>query len=331
MNITIKKISIFYTFLTILLIMIAGLRLLGWANDTANYYKMVIFQDELLLRYKEFLFRLIVFLNTKIFSSNFTMFLLIFAVIGVSIKMFALVRLSPLPVLSIVLYLLSSFWLHEYIQIRAGVATGIFLLATKDLVDENSKKYFLKAFLSIMFHWSSIIMIPIYFLVKYKNLKAYALLPIIGIILNILNVNIYFIIEFILNTIGIDPIFYTMYAGYQNNINEFNLVSISYILVFYTITAVIFTHRGTVNSYEIILYKIISIGIFTFFLVSLLNAPVVSFRLLEYFMVVLLLSIPFLVIKFKQKLFASVLAIAYYSLFCYYLFTNVIGFEKGIL
>jgi hypothetical protein len=331
MNITIKKTSIFYTFLTILLIIIAGLRLFGWANDTANYYEIVIFQDELLLGSKEIFFRLIIFLNTEIFSSNFTVFLLLFAVLGVSIKIFALVKLSPLPALSIVLYLLSYFWLHEYIQIRAGVATAIFLLATKDLADGNSKKYFLKAFLAIMFHWSSIIMIPIYCLVKYKNLKAYTLLPIIGIILNILNVNFYLIIEFILNTTGIDPIFYKMYTGYQNDINVFNLISLSYILVFYIITAVIFTHKNTVNDYETILYKIISIGIFIFFLVSLLNAPVVAFRLLEYFMIVLLLLIPFLVIKFKQKLFASVLAIAYYSLYCHFLFTNVFEFERGIL
>jgi len=176
-------------------------------------------QDEQLLGSKEVFFRLIIFLNTEIFSSNFTVFLLLFAVLGVSIKIFALVKLSPLPVLSIVLYLLSYFWLHEYIQIRAGVATAIFLLATKDLADGNFKKYFFKTFLSIMFHWSSIVMIAIYFLVKYKNLKAYALLPIIGIILNILNINFYLVIEFMLNTMGIDPIFYQMYAGYQNEIN----------------------------------------------------------------------------------------------------------------
>jgi len=111
----------------------------------------------------------------------------------------------------------------------------------------------------------------------------------------------------------------------------FNLISLSYILVFYTITTVIFTHKNIVIDYEIILYKIVSVGIFTFFLVSLLNAPVVAFRLLEYFMVVLLLLIPFLVIKFKQKLFASLLAIAYYGMYCYFLFTHVIEFEKGIL
>lgn len=330
MNIIIKRKSIFYIFISLVLIMVTGLRLFGWANDTENYYEMAIFQDKLLLGSKEIFFRLIVFLNTEIFSSNFTMFLLIFAVIGVSIKIFALVKLSPLPALSIILYLLSYFWLHEYIQIRVGIATAIFLLATKYLADGNSKKYFLKTFLAIMFHWSSIVMIPIYFLVKYKNVKAYALLPIIGIILNILHVNFYLIIEFILNTTGIDPMFYKMYAGYQNEINVFNLISISYILVFYIITAVILTHKNIVNDYEIVLYKIFSIGIFVFFLISLLNAPVVAFRLLEYFMVVLLILIPFLVIKFKQKLFISILAIIYYCLYCYFLFANVIEFEKGV-
>lgn len=328
MNIVIKRESIFYILLSLVLIMIAGLRVFGWANDTANYYDIITYKDIAYSATKELSFKLIIFLNTVLFSKSFASFLLIYALLGISLKTFVFSKYSPIPILSIILYLLSYFWLHDYIQIRAGVATGFFLLATKDLADRNSKKYFLKTFLAIMFHWSSIVMIPIYFLVQYKNLRHYAILPITGILLNILNVNFYHIIEFILNITGVDPKLYKMYAGYQNDINVFNLISLSYILVFYIITTVIFTHKNIVNNYEIILYKICSMGIFIFFLVSLLNAPVVAFRLLEYFMVVLLILIPFLVIKFKQRLFVSILAIVYYSLYCYYLFVNVIVFEK---
>lgn len=330
MNIHVNKTQITLTLLTFGLIIISGLRLFGWANDTANYYEIVSSQNELLLEKKEIAFRIIIFINNFFFDSNFTVFLLIFALLGVSIKMYSLAKLSPLPLLSVILYLLSYFWLHEYIQIRVGVATGIFLLATKDLADKNSKKYFIKAFFAIMFHWSSIVMIPIYFLVKCKKLKVYIFLPIIGIILNIAQVNFSLVIELALSALGIDPMIYKMYAGYQNNINVFNVINLSYLLIFYTITAVILTRKNILNDYEIVLYKIFSIGIFIFFLVSLLNAPVVAFRILEYFMIVLLVLIPLIVVKFKQKIFISSFAILYYCIYCYYMFSNVFSFGKGV-
>ncbi|WP_321345698.1 EpsG family protein [uncultured Draconibacterium sp.] len=330
MKIIIKKENIFYIILSLILIMIAGLRVFGWANDTSNYFNLFVDQDVAFTAMKELSFRLIIFISNVVFSRSFTSFLLIYAILGISLKIFVFSKYSPMPTLSIILYLLSYFWLHEYIQIRAGVATGIFMLSINDLTDKNSKKYFIKTFLAIMFHWSSIIMVPIYFLVKHKNLRHFAILPILGIILNILNINLYFLIEFLLNSTGIDDRFYTMYAGYQNEINVFNLISISYLLLFYTITLVIFTRKNRITDYEIVLYKIFSLGIFIFFLVSVLNAPVVAFRLLEYFMVVLLVLIPCIVIKFKERLFVSVLAIAYYSLYCYYLFANVIEFEKAL-
>lgn len=325
MAIAIKKKNLFYVSLSIILILIAGFRAIGWANDTFNYYRMVVLQDEMLLKYKEIALKLIIFLNTLIFSSNFNTFLLIFAILGVSIKIYALVRLSPLPLLSIMLYLLSYYWLHEYIQIRAGVATGIFLLATKDLAINNIKGYFFKTFLALMFHWSSIIMIPLYFLTRFKRLVIYTFLPAISILLYLIGFTIYPL------TIYLNEFYiYHIYAGYKDDINVFNLISLSYILIFYIVTLVFFLRKRTVGKYEITLYKIVSVGIATFFIVSTLNSPVVSFRLLEYFMVVLLILIPYLITKFKQKLLLSFLAIAYYAVFCYYLFTHVIEFDARI-
>jgi hypothetical protein len=327
-NITIIRKNIYYLFFSIVLIFVAGLRIFGWANDTSNYYEMAILRNETKLFNKEYFLKLIIILNNKIFPGNFITFLLIFAVIGVSIKLCALIKLSPLPLLSIMMYLLSYFWLHEYIQIRAGIATGIFLFATKDMADRNFMRFFLKALLATMFHWSSIVIIPIYFLIKCKSIFLYAVLPILGIVLYIANINISHIIEIVLNITNINQVFYKMYAGYQNKINVFNLINISYLLIFYGITLIIiFSHNIVFDKYEIALYKVFSVGIFIFFLTSLLDAPVVAFRLLEYLMVVLLVLIPYIINKFKEKLFFSIIILIYYSIYSIYLFKNVIKFE----
>jgi hypothetical protein len=152
-------------------------------------------------------------------------------------------------------------------------------------------------------------------------------LPLIGISFKLIGFNFFIIIEFFLQFFNIDPMFYKMYAGYQNSINSFNLISLSYIFIFYIITFIFLKFKDSLCDYEIILYKFFSIGIFVYFITSLLNAPVVAFRLLEYFMIVLLLLIPYLVIKFRQIIFVSTIAVLYYSLYCYYLFHNVIEFK----
>lgn len=327
MNVTLKRINLIYIFIFILLILIAGFRLFGWANDTSNYYEMAINQDVILLSKKELFFKFLIFINTKLFYRNFTSFLLIFALLGVSIKLYAFTKLSPIPILSIILYILSYFWLHEYIQIRAGVATGIFLLATKDLSEGNTRKYFIKTFLAIMFHWSSIVLIPLYFLVRKMSIKLIALFPALGIFLYLIGFDFNILIDYVLNISGIDPALYYMYAGYKNEINVFNPIAVSYLLIFLGITLLLFRNRYSFSEYEVTLYKIFSIGIFIFFLTSLLHAPVVAFRLLEYFNIILLILLPFIVLKFKQKIFISTVFISYFSVYTYFLFTKVIVFN----
>lgn len=323
----IKKKNILYICLTLLFISIAGFRLLGWANDTANYYEMVVYQDELRLATKEFFFRLIIFLNDFIFNSNFTVFLLIFAFLGVSIKMYVFVKYSKIVMLSVILYFLTYFWLHEYIQIRAGVATGIFLLTIKDLSEGNAKKYFFKVFFAIMFHWSSILLIPLYFFIKYLNLRTFMFLPLISIVIYETGFNLNLIIASILTFTGINENLFKMYAGFKHDINVFNTLSILYILLFSIITIMLFNYRKLFSDYEIVLYKVFSFSISLFFFSSLLNAPVVAFRLLEYFNIILLLLLPSIVSKFKQKKLVSILSIIYFGIFSYYLFTKVIEFN----
>jgi hypothetical protein len=156
---------------------------------------------------------------------------------------------------------------------------------------------------------------------------VYSFLPFIGICLKLAGINIFVVIQLVMELLSIDSTYYKMYAGYQNDINVFNLISISYIILFYIITFIFIKYKKSLSDIEIALYKFFAIGIFVFFITSLLNAPVVAFRLLEYFMTVLLLLIPYVVIKFRQVFFVSSLAVLYYGFYCYYLFNAVIVFK----
>jgi hypothetical protein len=317
----------FYIGIIIFLILffISGFKIFGPGNDYDSYYSMVVFKDYV-LEYKEIFLRLIIFLNDILFNSNITIFFLIFAIIGLSLKFIAFYRLSPYPYLSILIYFLSYFWLHEYIQVRAGVATGLFLLATKDLSDGKKWNYFIKSFFAILFHWSSIILIPIYFIRKI-NLKFIIILPLIGILLYFLKFDIEGLIIYYLSLLGIDLTYYNLYAGYKDQINIFNFIAISYILIYIIITSLIMVNNKIFTKYEIILYKLFSFGIFIFYVMSKLNSPVVAFRLQEYFNVVLLILLPSIINKFKQKYIVASIIVAYFCLNFYFLMSRVIVFS----
>src|SRR5882762_4641909 len=81
----------------------------------------------------------------------------ILAVLGISTKLTAFNSLSKYLYITLVVYFLSYFLLHDYTQIRVAVASGIFLLSIPDLRDRNFKTYFFKSFLAIFLHYSAII------------------------------------------------------------------------------------------------------------------------------------------------------------------------------
>ncbi len=329
-SITWKKTSLLYGVISIVLIIVAGTRILGPANDYYNYYNMVVNKDALMLANKELAFRAFVNLVDIFGQAKFTIFLLIFAVLGVGFKISAFRELSPYPLLSILLYILSYFWLHEYVQIRAGVATGIFLLSTKDLSEGRTKDYFIKAFVAILFHWSSLILIALYFVIRYLSYKSVVVLPIVGIIVYLLQINLTAVVSYLLKITGINPALYLMYAGYQDYINVFNLISLSYCGMYCLIAFAVLKRKIRLTEYERILFEIFCTGLFVFFITSLLGAPVIAFRLLEYFMVVLLILFPCLLSKFKEKGFVLFAMVSYYACYCFYLLGNVIVFDRGI-
>ena len=329
-SITCKKTSLLYEVLSIVLIIFAGTRALGPANDYYNYYNMVVNKDALMLANKELAFRALVNLVDIFGQAKFAVFLTIFAALGVGLKIDAFRKLSPYPLLSIVLYMLSYFWLHEYVQIRAGVATGIFLLSTKDLSEGRTKDYFIKVLLAILFHWSSLVLIPLYFVMRYLSYRSVTMLPIVGIVVYLLRINFSVLVTYVLKKTCINPALYLMYAGYQDYINVFNLISISYLGIYLLVALIARKKNIQFTNYEKVLFEIFCIGIFVFFTTSLLGAPVIAFRLLEYFMIVLIIFLPCLIRKFKEKEYVLLAIVAYYSCYCYYLFRNVIVFDKGV-
>ena len=151
-----KKTLVLFT-VALLLIFIAGFRPIGLDRDSPDYVILLNYVSLLNIPFSQanFLdiepaFWMLVEINRVLFSSNERTFFLIFAIIGVSLKILAINRLSSMPFLSLLAYICLYFVLHEMTQIRAGVASGIFLLAIQDIVNRNLKKIHYKSFICII-------------------------------------------------------------------------------------------------------------------------------------------------------------------------------------
>ncbi|WP_339879004.1 EpsG family protein [uncultured Algoriphagus sp.] len=315
--------QILWGFILLLLIPIVGFRMMGLDADYFNYLKFFKAQNDLELLTKEFGFRFLLGFNSFVFRSSINTFFLIFASLGISIKVWSFSKHSPIPILSFILYLLSYFLLHDYTQIRAGVASGFFLLALPDLSKGDKSTYFFKVVMACMFHWTALIMIPLYFFIRKFSLRFFALLPLVGILIFLPRINFE---QYILSALSGFPalaLYYATHSGHDSAINIFNAINMAFLGLFFVICFVIYYMKDEFSTLEISLFKVFSTSIFSFYFFAILNKPVMAFRVFEFLNISLLLLIPYLVDKFKQWYLASVGFLLFFFFYFMHLILNV--------
>ena len=317
-NLTISSKTLILILIGILLILVAGLRPIGIDGDSLNYVGVLhVSLSEANFIDKEPSFWMINELNKVLFGGNEQTFFLIFAILGVTLKILAIRQLSLLPLYSIFVYICLYFILHEMTQIRVGVAAAIFLLAIPDVYNRNFKAFLFKTILAMMFHYSAIIMLLAYFLNPSKiNFKIFFFLPLIGIVLMLIGVNIITILnpflfllpDFIANKIEI--YISLLDQGKYSDINVFNFYYGSLFILYYIM---ILYHSYFKSQYDVLFLKIFALMLFTFYFSSAI--PVLAFRVSEFFGVVLVILIPHFALIFKQKTIAKIPLILWLTIY----------------
>ena len=309
--------SSFLFIIALVLVFIAGFRKIGLDRDSITYSQFIIsasFNDSLSLFKMEPFFCLIVEASKLLFSDPVRGTFVIFAILGVSLKLYAIKKISPFPVLSVLVYICFYFILHEMTQIRVGVATAIFLIAIPDIVNKNVRGFLLKTALATMFHYSSIIMVPLYFLnPKRHNQIFYTLLPCLGILLSVTSIpSLLFssVVPLLPGFIGYKINLYLnlIQMGKIDEIDMYNKYYLSLLGLYFFAIVNINKFKHPLN---IIVIKIFCWMVFLIYFFSFM--PVLFIRLSEFYGVVLLLLLPSLIIIVREKLLTSVLVV-YYSL-----------------
>lgn len=291
----------FYYLFGLVLALVAGFRDVSLFMDSDNY--ITAFYGDINEKF-EWTFVSIVAFSSMISNTPFFMFF-IYAILGVLIKIYAIQNLTKLQFLSLAIYISYFYILHDMTQIRAGVASGIFLIGIQYLEGRNLLKYSIICLLAISFHYSAILIIPLYFISPNKINKWlwFSFIPLSYL---------YHIAGFTLSTfIPMIPIpivqdlwkiyQFRMTADLNLTINIFNIgqllrCCIACFILYYS------SLLEKENKYFNLLLKIYILGIISFVLFA--DIPDIAFRVSQFLLIVEIILIPLIVYIFKPKALA---------------------------
>lgn len=300
-----------------ILIVFAGFRKKYSTPDYAIYVDMFLYPSFLKV---EPAFSTISALVHYFAGNQYVYLFVIFALLAVILKSYAIIRLTDLWLFSLLVYISYFFILHDLIQIRAGVSSALLLLALKPLTDRKLLPFLGLSILAITFHYTALLMLPLWFLPK-LNKKILALLIPFAYILYFLKLNIIYIIPipYIKEKIEIYQQLQSV-SSEMDKINVFNMLFLLKVSIFYFFLLKYKTVEAK-NRYFPILLRVYGLALFSF--VAFSTMPVVAFRVYEYLATVEIILIPLLWYCFRYKLIGR---ISIYSisllLFYFILFYN---------
>lgn len=224
-------------------------------------------------------------------NNDLIFFFFFFAAFSIYLKLWAIKRITSLVWGALLIYIANIFILHDMIQMRCAIASGFLLHAVFYIWKRNLKGFLITSFIAFFFHYSAIIIFPLWFLnVEKINRFFYFALILSSYILaghiSILNYVNYIPIDGIQNLVNM----YERTVG--NDVNIYNAIQLSrvFICVWFLVNM---KSVYLNNSISILLVKIYAISISALPLFS--SVPVVAFRVSELYQVVEIVLIPMLI------------------------------------
>lgn len=307
-----SKSKIVFYFVGLLLICVAGFRIGEKMPDYETYiglYDQAISDN--LTYFIEISFLYIAKISNNIKSESVIVLFFLYAVLGVSLKMISIKRLSGLWFYSLIIYVSNYFILHEMIQIRAGVAAGFILLAIVPMYNRQFIKFFLLIGLATLFHYTSIIFLTLWLLKPNEyNKFLYIILILLAFVIHFIGLDI---ISFVLSPTpfySIDPtsISYLDINDQSSKINVFSIFVTTKVvfLIYFTY----FINRiEKFNKYIFIILKLYALGLFVYIAFS--AYPVIAVRISYTLMTCEIFIIPTLIFTIKGHYLPRLIVISY--------------------
>lgn len=315
-----KVTSLMLPILIIVLALIAAFRS-PLMPDYVNY--LAIYKNDFsLLSRIELGFQILIYIVKHLFDS-WGLFLFISALIGIILKIYAIKFMSPFVWTSIALYISSNFILQDMIQMRAAIASGLFLCSIYFLLKKDIKLFAITTCIAVFFHWSALLIIPIWFInTKSINRYLYLGLILISFIIAGLHINLLGFIKHI-PIAGIQTLNsnyeYLMSIGKYNQFNLFNMLTVAKLAL--AIFFILFSDKIVhFNPYFIISLKLYCISIIIHSL--FFSIPVAAGRLSEFFQISEILLVPMLIYIFPRSIWFGKIIVCMIGLLYLHYYTS---------
>lgn len=150
--------SVFYAWI----IMFGGLRSIHVGVDTFNYFLLFNYPSGI-----EYGFKIVVSLAKSI-GFNFSFFIFFFFAISFLLKLYTFYKISSYTIVSVLAY--CGFWLLVYDMngIRQGLALSLTGFSFYFLITNRTSLFFCSVFTASLFHVVAIILLPLYYLERYR-------------------------------------------------------------------------------------------------------------------------------------------------------------------
>lgn len=296
---------IYFFFLGILLAMYSGMRSTDADHDMYIYLYRNLKDAEV-----EPTFKAIVGLSKIVCDNEPIIMFILYAFLGVLLKLRAIAALSNFIFLSLAIYVSEYYILQEMTQIRAGVAGAFFLLSIRPLYNKDWLKFTCCCIFAILFHYSAVVMIALP-LLDAKKINKYIwllLIPSAYMFLSFVRYGLGYLLDLSLGSDKLDAYLFALSKGNETLINIFSPIQLIRIVI---ATFFILNCEKCVrhNQYTYLLIKCYIIGIISLVLFS--SVDVIAFRISEIFLLVEIIVIPLLCFMIKPIKIGKIISLGY--------------------
>lgn len=248
----------------------------------------------------------------KTFSDNKVFLFLFYAILGISLKIYAITKLTEFWFLSILLFFCNIYIIQDLTQIRASIGSGLLLISLIPIVKRNFVFFCCVAFTSILFHYSSLIILFFWlFDTKRINVKLWVwAIPMAYVLffLELSPINLYKLIPIETVQAKVNTYILMQKADISDKVNIFSVLVIIRITFIYFLLFNI-QKISKFNQFAVILLKIYIMSVFLLILMA--SVITLSLRLNEFLSVAEFVLIPLIFYCGERKLLYKIIILTF--------------------
>lgn len=257
-------------------------------------------------------------LTSSIFKSfyfGFNGFIFFIAFLTVYLTYISLKDYSKFILFGLLLFVYYGYF-SAFSAIRQALATAIFLYSARFILNRQLGRYVLTISAAFLFHYSAVILLPLYFILN-RRVNNFVILLIVGLCILISKTNGLLYLTQLLTLFVGSPILLVVTSKYLSNLNEVSNAAFGSIFYeWFVLLIILLIYRKEViarSAYANIFLNIFWMGLVVYLLFSSFGA---FGRAVMYFKVAYLILIPLTISLFKESSGRSL---------CYLIATIVVG------